>query len=387
MRILITTPSAWGHLQHMVPLAKALQDRGHEVRWATGADSCSWLSDAGLSPVPAGLVQTELMSARLRVPAEARHLPPEARPDEKLARIFGDVAAPAMLEDLLPLVRAWRPDLVLNDAAEFAGPIVAAMVGVPNVTKSFGALLPRQRVATAGEHVQELWRSVGLEPHAFGGCYDYLYLDIYPSELQPVWPEYLPRRQPLRPVSYDVAPELADSPVPDWPADFPAIYLTMGTVFGDVTTFRRIVDAVASLGTGTLVTVGAQGDPAQLGPQPRHVRIERYVPQSTVLGRCRLVVSHAGSGTVLGTVSRGVPQLCLPQGADQFLNADAVAQGGVGLSLSPAEADHQSIADAARRLLKEPTFRDRALAVAESIARMPDAAFVAIVLEELALGH
>src|SRR6185436_11577915 len=125
-------------------------------------------------------------------------------PDVMFARIFGDAAAPAMLADLLPLVREWPPDLVLHDAAEFAGPIVAVLVGAPSVTKSFGALLPRQRVAMAGEHVENLWRSVGLEPRPFGGCYDYLYVDIYPTALQPVWPDYLPRRQQLRPVSYDV---------------------------------------------------------------------------------------------------------------------------------------------------------------------------------------
>jgi UDP:flavonoid glycosyltransferase YjiC (YdhE family) len=384
MKVLITTPSAWGHLQQMVLLAKALQDRGHDVRWATGADSCSWLSDIGVSPVPAGIEQSELMRARLRIPPETRQLPPKAIPDVMFARIFGDAAAPAMLADLLPLVREWPPDLVLSDAAEFAGPIVAALVGVPSVTKSFGALLPRQRVAMAGEHVENLWRSVGLEPRPFGGSYDYLYVDIYPTALQPDWPDYLPRRQLLRPVSYDVGVALSDSPAADWPPDFPAVYVTMGTVFGDMTTLRRIVDAVATLDIGTLVTVGPQGDPAQLGSQPSNVRVERYVPQSTVLDRCRLVVSHAGSGTVLATVSHGVPQLCLPQGADQFLNAAAVVRGRVGLSISPAEADSRSIVEAASRLLDEPSFTHRAEAVSESIAQMPDAATVAVVMEELA---
>jgi hypothetical protein len=50
VRVLITTPSAWGHLQPMMPLAKALQNRGHEVRWATGPGSCGWAEH-----VPGGL--------------------------------------------------------------------------------------------------------------------------------------------------------------------------------------------------------------------------------------------------------------------------------------------------------------------------------------------
>jgi len=32
----------------------------------------------------------------------------------------------------LPIVRSWRPELVVNDAAELAAPIAAAAIGVPH---------------------------------------------------------------------------------------------------------------------------------------------------------------------------------------------------------------------------------------------------------------
>ena len=60
--------------------------------------------------------------------------------------------------------------------------------------------------------------------------------------------------------------------------------------------------------------------------------------QTSVLPHCTAVVSHAGSGTVLGALGTGLPQLCLPQAADQFRNAAGVSAAGAGLALHPDNA-------------------------------------------------
>ena len=132
-----------------------------------------------------------------------------------------------------------------------------------------------------------------------------------------------------------------------------------------------------------LVTVGPAGDPDAFGAQPDHVHVERYVPQTRVLRHCSVVVSHAGSGTFLATLAQGVPQLCLPQAADQFLNADACRRSGVGLALDPEEATGPAIGNSVARLLAEHSFRDRAAVRAAEIAAMPDPAEVAGAIEGL----
>ena len=43
-----------------------------------------------------------------------------------LPHLFGEVLTPAMLGDLESLVLSWRPDVVLHETWEFAGPIAAA---------------------------------------------------------------------------------------------------------------------------------------------------------------------------------------------------------------------------------------------------------------------
>src|SRR5215510_4020265 len=167
------------------------------------------------------------------------------------------------------------------------------------------------------------------------------------------------------------------------PSDAPLVYVTMGTVFNDPAPLVAVVAAVSELDVRVLVTVGPRADPAALGSLPANARVERYVAQGRVLQHCSVVVSHAGSGTVLSTLTLGLPQLCLPQGADQFLNADAVAVAGAGISLTPDETDPDAFRDAVARLLDDRSFRDAAGRVSASIVSMPSPDEVAAVLETL----
>jgi UDP:flavonoid glycosyltransferase YjiC (YdhE family) len=120
-----------------------------------------------------------------------------------------------------------------------------------------------------------------------------------------------------------------------------------------------------------LVAVGHDGDPESLGPQPAHVRVERWVDQPQVLRQCSVVVSHGGSGTFLGALAEGRPQLCMPQAADQFRNAEGGLQAGAALVLMPGEVAPPAVVAAVSRLLDDPSVREAAARVAEEIASMP----------------
>jgi len=69
--------------------------------------------------------------------------------------------------------------------------------------------------------------------------------------------------------------------------------------------------------------------------------------------------SHGGSGTLLGALAHGIPQLCLPQAADQFRYAQACAAAGAGIALIGADATTDRIEAALRRLLDAPTAPQR----------------------------
>lgn len=381
MRVLFTCNPGLGHVHPMMPLAQALAARGHDVRWAVAPEACGRIEAAGFGTFPAGIAGAERRAEFDRCLTEALSLPPDKRPDYVFPAFFGAVCTPPMLDDLLPVVDTWRPALIVNDASELAAPLAARLRGLPHATHAFGALLPEHRVAAAGEVVAPLWEAHGLEPRPYAGSYDHLYLDIYPPSIRFGSYGHVAQVQPLRPVPYDMVG--GDPGEPVVAGDRPLVYLTFGTVFNEPRLFAAAMAGVAPLDVDVLVTVGPVADPGALGAVPPNVRVERYVPQTAVLPHCAVVASHAGSGTFLASLGLGIPQLCLPQAADQFINAHQGAASGAALTLAPGEATPEAIAGAVGRLLDEPAFAGAARRLAGEIEGMPGPDEVAVVLESL----
>ena len=159
------------------------------------------------------------------------------------------------------------------------------------------------------------------------------------------------------------------------------MYVTFGTVFNAPSqAFRAAIAAVVDLDGYALVTVGPGADTAVFDPLPPHVRVEEYVPQHAVLAHASHVISHAGSGTFLATLSRGIPQICLPQAADQFHNATAGDRSGAAIQIAPQDATPATVGAALGALVNEVRFTDAARRVAGEIAAMPDADDVAAII-------
>jgi UDP:flavonoid glycosyltransferase YjiC (YdhE family) len=114
--------------------------------------------------------------------------------------------------------------------------------------------------------------------------------------------------------------------------------------------------------------------PEAIGDVPGHVSVEEWVPQRDVLRHVDLVVSHGGSGTTLDALANGLPHLVIPQGADQFGNAQMVSTAGVGRRVMPREFSGDAIAEHARALLGDEEVRARAAELAQEIAAMPSPA-------------
>lgn len=371
MRVLFTTTSGRGHFQPMLPLARALAGAGHDVRWAAAEEVCATLRAKDFDAVAAGVY--ELVPSPLRnPPPEIAALPPAERPNLLFAIVFGPLRAEPMLADLIPIVEDWRPHLLVCEQGELAGPIAAARHDVPNVTHAFGRLLPAPRVARARESMADLWRAHGLEPRPYAGTYDHLYVDIYPPTLQANDTAHLGSVQLVRPADPIATDDAAER----------LIYVTLGTVFNhDLELFRVAVEAARELGTRVVVTLGLGQDPAALGPQPPHVTVEEFIPQADLLPASAAVVSHAGSGTFLGALAAGVPQVLLPQAADQFLNAQAGEQGGVALAVPRAEVSVERVREALERVIGDGTFRSAAERVRDEISTMPTPGAVVAELE------
>src|SRR5262249_17780787 len=126
----------------------------------------------------------------------------------------------------------------------------------------------------------------------------------------------------------------------------PRVYFTLGTIFdlesGDL--FQRVLTALAALDVDAVATIGSRLDPPTFSAAP-NVRVEQYVPQDRILSSSDLVVSHGGSGSVLGAIAFGLPLVVLPLGADQPHNADRCVATGIGRVVG-ATASSDEIAEA-----------------------------------------
>ncbi|HEX7186626.1 MAG TPA: glycosyltransferase [Actinomycetes bacterium] len=382
MRVLVSSTPGYGHVLPMVPLARALLSAGHELLWATGADACQVVRAAGIGAAESGLTDTEVAPLRAEARRAAAGIAPELVPTRVFPVLFGAARAEPMLAGLLPVAREWQPDLVLHENGELAAPLVATLLGVPHVVHAFGGAIPAAILADGSESVADLWSRHRLEVPPYAGCYQHLYLDICPPALQTVSRDHIDVTQQLRPVIY--TGESAELPAGlSRDDDRPLVYLTLGTVQNLPDVLRTAVTALAGLDVRLLVTVGPAGDPSALGPQPPHVIVERYVSQAAVLPLCAAVVSHGGSGTVFGAAGLGLPQVCLPQGADQFRNTEGVVRSGAGLGLHPHQADGAAMAEAVRTVLDSPEIRAAAGRLSEEVATMPGPDQVVTRLAEL----
>ena len=376
MRILITCVAGYGHLHPLLPIARALADAGHDVAIATNGEIRARSEAAGFTTFAAGISLDEAYARVARTyPAEDyNRVAPDAILDWWLPHLFCEIIAPAMLDDLEPLADSWRPDLILHETYELAGPIVAARLGIPSVSHTLGLRPGGHTLALAAAAVAPLWSRCGLLPDPAAGLYRHLCLDIMPPGLQADSPTPYPPGaiQPLRPVS---SPPLPGERLPEWldkRRHAPLIYMTLGTnTNSDIAMFQSVRDGLRDLAIDVLMTLGTGRDPKPLGTLAPNIHVADFVPQSLLLPHCALVICHAGAGTTLGALAEGLPLLVLPQGADQYLIAECIVSTGAGIRLAPAAVTPASVRAGVRALLGHPRYASAAQRIQRQIAAMP----------------
>ena len=379
MRVLVVSTPGAGHVTPLLPLIGALRDAGDDVLVASGPEARAAFEKTGARFEQAGCSQADVMA---RLVERTRGVPGDGIPPERilhyfLPRAFGEVAVAEMIDDVLRLGREFEPDLVVFEAFALAGPLAADVLGVPAVAHMFGPLPPIEAVVLANDAVSPIWRAHGRTSPGWAGMYRDLTIQICPPSLEvaevPVGASMF-----LRPTSAPIAPTIVTDP--------PSVYVTFGTLFNtNLDLFRLVIAALADEPLDLVVTVGRDQDPAALLPQPANVRIERFIPQADLLPTCSAVVHHGGAGTTFGALAHGVPQVVLPQGADNFEHAGMCDAAGVAVALYPDSVTPDRVAAAVREVLTEPRYRAASSRCAAEIAAMADAPHVAASLHEWVL--
>ncbi|MET0818878.1 MAG: glycosyltransferase, partial [Solirubrobacteraceae bacterium] len=318
MRVLFCCRPAYGHVYPLLPLALACRDAGHDVVFGTGAGFRPRLRALGFRTERVGISIEEADRIALRADPGLDALPREQRWRFGVV-VFGDVLARRTLDDVGPVLET--VDLLVYDEIDVGAAAAAHWAGVPAAAHSLGRQLPDPIRRAALERLAQVAGTYRHDPLPADLFEANAYLDICPPSLQDSAAAEPAQRIPLRPV----APVGPADRLPDWlrhDRSRPLVYLTLGTyVSGHVDSLRAAAAGVGALDVDALVTVGPGGDASGLGPLPGSVRVERFVPQGVLMPHVDVVAHHGGSGTMLGALAHGIPQLLLPHGADQFMNA------------------------------------------------------------------
>jgi len=386
MRVLFTTHPAAGHFHPQVPLAEALVAAGHEVAFACSPAYRDTIAATGFRCFPCGLDWLEAEAERTF--PQLLDIPPgRERSSWFAANIFADATARALAAAVLALAASWPPDVIVRDAIEFGGWAAAERLGIPHAVGGIGWLLPAaRRRQMLGASLAALRREHGLPDDP-----DLATLDRYLGLVfQPPWflgpdDEVSPTTHFLRPAIFD---QSGDEALPDWVAVLPArptVYATLGTISNRTPgLFAAILAALRDEPVNLVLTVGRNQDPADFGPQPAHVHIARYVPQTLLLPRCDLVITHGGFNTTMAALDQGLPVVAIPLGADQFNNAARCASLGVGRVVELDERTPEAIRATVRDVLADPAYRRRASERREELRAMPGLDHGVALLERLA---
>ncbi|XVV01184.1 nucleotide disphospho-sugar-binding domain-containing protein [Actinosynnema sp. CA-248983] len=379
MKILFSSLGSHGHTYPLLPLAIAAREHGHDVTFATGADFADTIGRLGIRHVAAGTDMRQAFNALLE-----KHGSPQQVAQEEprlIAEVFGSTLPRRFYADLVPLIDEWRPDLVVHELGNPGAGLAARTAGVPALCHGFGRLWNADEAPFTLDALAAFTDELGVDvsdkdPMLLGNPY----LDICPPTVQDS--AFLAAHDtiPLRPVPFAEPGEL-----PDWVVahEQPLVYLTLGTAFGHAEVLRNAIAGLAALeGTRALVAAGPTVEVSALGDVPDNVTLLPWVPQADLLPHTDLVVHHGGSGTTLGSFSAGVPQLVLPQGADQFTNAAAIVEHGLGAQLLGDDVTAEAVTAHARDLLSNPAVQDASKAIAAEVAAMPSPAQVAASLAD-----
>lgn len=413
MRCLVTTTGSHGDVHPYIAVARALKERGHEVRFLVHPHFHPDVRAAGIDPAALG-EHFDLLGV-LR------------DPDLMHRRRGGRVVLRLMLETIPELrdtfvrhVDAFAPDVVLAHQICFAARWHCKRENIPHAIGTLSPLLWWSRqtpVATmqqrpgalaywtakavfaAGIPFMRFWtdlkfnairRSLGYELERQSLRNDFLGGDVNLGLWSPVLRGPAPDDPPhgvicgfpwhdgshheLR-LSADIERFLGDGPAP--------LVFCLGTAAshsaGDF--HEQAAAAAAKLNRRAILLVGRGVEPPR--SLPAGVMAAPYAPFSLLLHRAAAVVHHGGIGSTAQALRSGRPQLVIPHAHDQFNNALLAHRLGVARMLARHRLTVPRLTRELDRLLSDPSHATRAAEVGPRISSEDGARVAAEQLERI----
>jgi MGT family glycosyltransferase len=393
----------------MVPIARALADRGHEV--------------AVFNPAPA--------PSKLIAEARLQNLPMPSRPmpvpvidlaqvasawdvEEFFAALYSDEEATrGETAVYVDVIRDYDPDVVIDSfglltclaARALTVPLVTVLQGnihpasdgflwwkkdrpaglpsaaaVINRVGSEHGLLPVSRCADlmAGD-LSLIVGTPETDPVALDADVTYIGPMVFQREdaVLPAWVNEIGRGQPLI-----------------WVYSGNPRYFPVRSPVDSIVVIRAAIEALSNRPVQVVLTTGYQDLPAEFGALPANFQHAASVPGLLMAKRSDIMVHHGGLSSVMTSLLAGTPAVIIPTITERESNGRRLAALGAGEVVTPVEGtDGEKRIDAAAfgekvsRVLNEPLYRQSARRIAESMRRFGGAPAAAEQIEQFALSR
>ena len=421
-RILFATVPIVGHVYPFLGIARALAQRGHELRWYTGQRFRAEVERTGARHEPYVRAHDfDDQRMELSFPQRAHHVGWRQLKYD-LKHVFADQAI-TQLADIESIARSFRPDLIVADPLMLGSLLFKERSGTPLVLINVVASPVRSRdTAPFGLGILPTGRWYGpLRNRMLGTFVDQvLFRDVQAHWVRVRRQAGLPTRRLLFEAALDATllvqptvagfeyprsdvpanvelvgalfPELPVNVVTSAPwrevsADIPLVHVTQGTMSNARPDL--IAPTLAGLADLSVLVVVATGgrtaDELGLGRLPDNARVVPYVSYRELLPRTSVMVTNGGYGGVQLALSYGVPLLVWGTSEDKPEVAARVVWSGAGLRLSRLRAPRaDEVRAGVLELLAQPSYRRRARALADEYARADAVTRVVSLIEQLA---
>lgn len=358
MRLMLSASPSVGNLVPVLTLGRAAASAGHQVALLTAPDMAA-VADP-IEILPAGPRWADLATENLR-----RH--PEGMGDPATSANLGPAEAAEFFaatrldlggEQAFQVAAAWQPDVVVAEASDTFGPLVAAALHRPWCSHGFGVPLPEAFTQALRDAAAPFYRATGVQ-----GSNPFAYLDPWPEILRPQdWPVPVDRI----PIRLDPLPANSGT----WTQDGPArryILISFGTQVREPELLTAVVHSVLQHTTEPVVVTRGALETAVFD-DPR-VTVTGFVGLGALLSGADVVVTVGGSGTVLGALSQHIPVVVIPVFPSQRWVAQQLASHDAAVVIDEAS----QAGPAVNRALHDPAVRSGAHTIATQIAEMGSA--------------
>lgn len=418
LNLLFATMPVPGHVVPLLPIARALIERGHHVRWCTGEVFAARIAATGAEFVAMdpsidhqGRNADELFPERTRLKGIAK-----LRYD--MTEVFLD-PIPAQVGDLRRVLAERPADLVVHDAAYLGATLVeqlggprAVSVGVmpmmlpapdvppfgPGLRYRTGAFARMRYAAVRGlldnvafkpvfRHRDRIFAGLGLPAGERGLATVSSHLHLQNGIAGLEHPRaFMPPQVKFVGALVDPAPSVD---LPDWwermmTAGRPIVHVTQGTV-ADTDLAQLVLPTIHALADEPVTVVASTGA-HDLGPLPANAFTAPFLPYDRLLPEIAAMVTNGGFGGVQLALAQGVPLVVAGTTEDKPEVAARVERSGAGLNLRTSAPSEKTIRAAVREVLHGGSFRVRARELAAEYRQHDAGSLSADHVERLALS-